>query len=300
MKIAFIGLGSMGQPMALNLVRAGFSLVVYNRTASRAEKVVEAGASRSNSPQDAVRDVDVAITMLADDDAVEQIVFGAKGDGSGILQALKPGAIHVSMSTISVALSRSLAEAHLSAGRGYLAAPVFGRPDFAAAAKLGVVVAGAEQAVEVCRPLFDAMGQGVAVIGQEPWKANVVKIGGNFLIASLLEALGEAFALVRKYEIRPEQFLTIINSLFRSPVLENYGNLIAAEKYEPAGFKLRLGLKDARLVARAADDSATPMPLASLIHDRFLASFARGKGEIDWAGIAESIAEDAGLASQKR
>jgi 3-hydroxyisobutyrate dehydrogenase-like beta-hydroxyacid dehydrogenase len=297
-RVAFIGLGSMGQPMALNLAGAGCDLMVYNRTSARAEKLIQAGARVAGSPQEAVRDADVAITMLSDDAAVEQIVFGTDG-GHGALQTLKPGSVHVSMSTISVALSARLAGAHASARQAYIAAPVFGRPDAAAAGKLWIVAAGPQDLIDKCRPLFEAMGQGVFPVGENPASANLIKIGGNFMIASLLETLGEGFALVRKYGIDPEQFLTIMNSLFRSPVIENYGSIMAREKYHQAGFTLRLGLKDIRLVMNAADESGTPMPLASLMHDRFLTGVARGRGEIDWSGIASLIAEDAGLPDLK-
>lgn len=298
MKVGFIGLGNMGMPMARNLIRAGHELIVYNRTRSRAEELQADGARVADSPAEAARDAEVLITMLADDHAVTEVIFGSDNsqNGDGALGALGRGAAHVSMSTISVSLSRRLAEAHRAKGQKYLAAPVFGRPEAAAAAKLSIVAAGDTREIERCRPLFEAMGQNVFGVGEEPPAANVVKLGGNFMIASMIEALGEAFALARKSGVGAKQFLEIINgALFKSPIYENYGGIIAGERYEPAGFKLKLGLKDVRLVLEAAEMAAAPMPLASLVHDHFLSAVARGQGERDWAALARVSADHAGL-----
>jgi 3-hydroxyisobutyrate dehydrogenase-like beta-hydroxyacid dehydrogenase len=300
MKIGFIGLGSMGEPMARNLARAGHDLIVYNRTRSRAEDVEREGAQVANSPFEAARDADALITMLSDDRAVEEIVFGGENktedSDAGIIYALKEGAAHISMSTISVALSKRLEEAHARNGQFYIAAPVFGRPEAAAAAKLWIIAGGAAEQIEKYRALFDAMGQGTFHVGVEAARANVVKIAGNFMIAAMLESLGEAFALVRKNGIEAKQFLEIINgALFKSPIYQNYGTLIAEERFEPAGFKLKLGLKDVRLALAAADEAETPMPLAALVHQNFLSAAANGKGEIDWAALGQVVAERAGL-----
>jgi 3-hydroxyisobutyrate dehydrogenase-like beta-hydroxyacid dehydrogenase len=300
MKIGFIGLGNMGQAMARNIARAGHQLTVYNRTRSRADELRAEGARVAVSPYDAALNADVLITMLANDEAVEAVIFGtqhaAGQEGRGALHGLRLGTVHISMSTISVALSKRLADAHAAAGHAYIAAPVFGRPDVAAAANLWVVAAGPADQLARCRPVFEPINQGVFTAGEEPWTANVVKIAGNFLIASMLEALGEAFALVRKSGVEVHQYLKIINSgLFKSPVYENYGSIIADERYEPAGLKLALGLKDVRLALAAAEAAATPMPLASLIQDHFLSAIAHGQGEMDWAGLARVIAENAGL-----
>src|SRR6266571_4231163 len=206
------------------------------------------------------------------------------------------GAVHVSMSTVSPGLSRWLAERHGAAGQTLVAAPVFGRPEAAEAKLLWIVVAGPPEAVERCRPLLDAMGQGVFVAGEDPPRANVIKIAGNFLLAATIEALGEAFALVRKHDVAPSDLLDVVNGrLFRSPIYENYGKLIAEERYEPAGFKLKYGLKDVRLALEAADEATVPMPLASLMRDRYLSAVARGWGDIDWAALARVAAADAGL-----
>ena len=292
MKIGFIGLGRMGLPMARNLLRAGHELVVFNRTRNRADALVAEGARVAAGPAEAARDAEALITMLADDAAVEQVIFGE----DGALQALRPGAVHVSMSTISVALSERLAAAHEAAGQAYVAAPVFGRPEAAEAAKLWVVAAGPAEQIERCRPLFEAMGQGLFNVGPEAQRANLVKLAGNFLIASMVEALGEAFTLVRKSEVDPGQFLEIVSKVFGSPIYANYGRIIVEDRAEPAGFKLSLGLKDMRLVLAAADSVVVPLPLGSLLHDRLLAAMARGAGEVDWAaGLARRSAEDAGL-----
>src|SRR2546429_275459 len=194
------------------------------------------------------------------------------------------------------ALSRRLAERNKTAGQTYVAAPVFGRPEAAEAKQLWIVAAGPSQAVQRCGPVLDAMGQGVIVAGDDPPRANVIKLAGNFLLAAAIEAMGEAFALARKYGVAPAELLDIVNGrLFRSPIYENYGKLIAEERYEPAGFKLKYGLKDVRLALRAADDGPAPMPLASLIRDRYLSGVARGWGDIRLAGLARIAAADAGL-----
>jgi 3-hydroxyisobutyrate dehydrogenase-like beta-hydroxyacid dehydrogenase len=292
MRIAFLGLGRMGLPMARNLLAAGHELVVYNRTRSRAETLESEGARMAGSPAEAAEDVDILVTMLADDAAVEHTVLGA----SGALMTLPAGAVHLSMSTISTALSRRLSREHAAADQGYVAAPVFGRPEAAASASLWILAAGVPDAIERGRPVLEAMGQGVIELGEEPETANLVKVAGNFLLSSMLEGMAEAFALVRKNGIDPERFLEIVNGrLFRSPIYEAYGGLIARGGYEPAGFALRLGLKDTRLVLAAADESEVPMPAASVVRDRYLTGVARGLGDLDWAGLGRIAAEDAGL-----
>jgi 3-hydroxyisobutyrate dehydrogenase-like beta-hydroxyacid dehydrogenase len=295
MKVAFIGLGNMGQPMAQNILQAGHELTVYNRTASATEKLQSLGAQVANSPAEAVQAAEVVLTMLANDAAVEAVIFGTP-EVPGVIEELPKAAIHVSMSTISVALSQQLAKVHKTAEQAYLSAPVFGRPEAAEAGKLWIVTAGEAALIERCRPLFEVMGQGVFTVGEQPELANLVKLTGNFTIASAIETLSEAFALMQKSGVPPAQFLEIINTaLFKSPLYENYGNIIAQERYEPAGFKLSLGLKDVRLVLEAADNATVPLPLASLMHDHFLEGVARGYGEIDWAGLGRVNAEKAGL-----
>lgn len=280
----------MGSPMARNLLRAGHELTVYNRSREKAKPLAAEGARIAESPAAAVHGVDAILTMLSDDAAVEQATFGE----NGIAGALG-GAIHVSASTISTAMARRLAAEHARRGESYLSAPVFGRPEAAQAGKLLVVAAGPDALVERCRPLFDAIGRMTFVAGAEPWQANTVKLCGNFMIASMLETFGEAFATLRKSKVNPHLFLEVMNALFGSPVYANYGRIVADEKFEPAGFALRLGLKDARLMLETAQECESPMPLASLICDHLLSGVAQGQSELDWSSVARVIARDAGL-----
>jgi len=295
MKVGFIGLGNMGSTIARNLIKAGHDLTVYNRTRSRAEAFASLGASVAETPAEAAFDAAALITMLADDRAVEDVIFSP----GNAIATFPAGAVHISMSTISVGLSRRLAEAHREKLQHYLAAPVFGRPDAAAAAKLFIIVAGPAEQIERCRPLFDAIGQKTFLVGEEALAANVIKLAGNFLLTTVIESLGEAFAFGRKFGVDPHAFLDILtNSLFPAPVYRNYGSMIASDKFEPAGFKLPLGLKDNRLLLAAAEEAAAPMPMASLVHDRFVAALAQGLGEADWAAIARISYQNAGLSSQ--
>jgi 3-hydroxyisobutyrate dehydrogenase-like beta-hydroxyacid dehydrogenase len=292
MKVGFIGLGNMGSGMARNLIKAGHTLTVFNRTKSRAEEFRSLGATVAGTPGEAAAGAEVVITMLADDGAVEDAVLGP----GRVLQSLPAGAVHMSMSTISVALSRRLTAAHREKQQYFLAAPVFGRPDAAAAAKLFIVAAAAADQFERCRPLFDALGQKTFVAGENPPEANLIKLTGNFMITVAIESLAEAFALVRKSGFDPNKFLEVMTgSLFAAPVFRNYGAIIAAEKFEPPGFKLPLGLKDNRLVLAVAEEAAVPMPMASLVHDRFLAALAQEMGNADWSAIATVSFRDAGL-----
>lgn len=292
MKVGFIGLGSMGLPLARHALQAGHSVTVYNRTRARSDALRPLKPTVADTPAAAARGAEVLITMVADDAALEAVTLGE----TGAITALPRGSVHVSMSTISPMLSRFLEERHRTAGQAYVAAPVFGRPEAAEAGKLWIVAAGPRDAIARCRPLLDVLGQGVILAGDEPGRANVIKLAGNFLLAAAIEAMGEAFALARKYDIAPADLLQVVNGhLFRSPIYENYGKLIAEERYEPAGFKLRYGLKDVRLALATAEEVAVPLPLASLMRDRYLSAVARGWGEIDWAGLARVAAADAGL-----
>ena len=290
MKLGFIGLGRMGAGMASNLVKAGHEVTVYNRSAEKTRALVEQGAHAAARVAGACKG-DAVISMLADDDAVESVAFG----DAGVVASLGRNAVHVSMSTISVALSERLAAAHAKAGQRYVAAPVFGRPDAAAAAKLFIVVAGAPEAVQVCTPIFETLGQKAFHIGDRPEAANLVKLSGNFLIAAAIESLGEAIVLVSKGGVDKHKFLEILTStLFTAPVYRNYGALIADAKFEPAGFAAPLGQKDIRLTLAAAEALRVPMPLASLLRDRFLALLAQGGDKLDWSAIASLAAKDAG------
>jgi 3-hydroxyisobutyrate dehydrogenase-like beta-hydroxyacid dehydrogenase len=291
MEVGFIGLGHMGQPMARNLLKAGHRVIGYNRTRERAETLKAEGAEIAARPADVCRG-EAVITMLSDDAAVEGVVFGE----GGILAALAPGKTHISMSTISVAFSDRLTEAHTNAGQVYIAAPVFGRPDAAAAAKLFIVVGGRDGPIAQHRPLFDAMGQRFFTVAEKPSSANLVKLSGNFLIASMLESLGETVALVRKSGIDVIRYIDILtNTLFSAPVYRTYGSIIASESYEPPGFRLQLGLKDIRLALAAAEAKAVPMPIASLVRDHFIEGVAQGYADADWSAMARVAARNAGL-----
>lgn len=291
MKVAFIGLGQMGHGMAQNLVKAGNHVTVWNRSREKGKDLESAGAKLADSVAEAVREAEVAFTMLADDHAVEDVVFR-----DGVLSSLPRGAVHVSSSTISVALSERMQKAHHERGQHYLAAPVFGRPEAAAAGKLFVVVAGASDLIERCQPLFSVLGQRTFVLGDQPPMANVVKLSGNFLIASIIECLGEATALVRKHGVDPHLYMDMLtSSLFSAPVYKTYGGLIVDQKFDPPAFKLKLGLKDIRLALAAGDASSVPMPVASVIHDQALAGIANGLGDKDWSSLSQMASRNAGL-----
>jgi 3-hydroxyisobutyrate dehydrogenase-like beta-hydroxyacid dehydrogenase len=295
MDVGLIGLGGMGAGIAKSLLRGGHRVTVYNRTRERAEALRKGGATVAGSLAEACRG-DAVLTMLADDAAVEAVVFGE----NGVLQSLARGRLHISLSTISVALSDRLAAQHARAGQEFIAAPVFGRPEAAEAAKLAIVAAGPKAAVERCKPLWDAMGPKLLVIGEQQSKANVVKLTGNFLIAAVLESLSEALAFARKSGVDAAALLDFLTStLFTAPVYKTYGGLIVEGKYDQVGFALPLGLKDVRLVLQAADAQAVPMPIASVLRDRFLTALARGHEHSDWSIIGQIAAEDAGLARAK-
>lgn len=292
MRIGFIGLGNMGSAMAANLVKGGHEVTVYNRSRGKVEELAAEGARPAESVAEACAG-DVVFTMLANEDAVAGAAFG----DDGILASLGRGATHVSSSTISVALAERLTAAHAEAGQRFVAAPVFGRPEAARAAKLFVVAAGEPEALEAISAAFDAVSQRTFVVSEEPKTANLVKLSGNFLITSVIESLGEAMALVGKAGVDKHQYLDILTStLFGAPIYQTYGGLIAGEQFEPAGFAASLGQKDIRLVLTAAEELQVPMPVASLIRDRFLTLLARGGGDLDWSAIGALPAWEAGAA----
>ena len=297
MKVGFIGLGSMGSGMAANLVKAGHDVTVYNRTAEKAQPVVALGAKHSPQVAEACADAAAVFTMLANDEAVESVTFEERG----ILASLPRNAVHISSSTISVALSKRLAEEHAAAGLRYVAAPVFGRPDAAAAGKLFVVAAGKADAVRDVEPLLQAIGQRTFPLGESPDAANLTKLSGNFLIACVIETLGEALALIDKAGIDRHAYLDILTStLFGAPIYKTYGALIADRKFEPAGFAAPLGAKDLRLVLAAAESLNVPLPVAGLLRDRFLRLLATGGEHLDWSAIGLLAAQDAGVANSKQ
>ena len=289
MKIGFIGLGQMGHGMASNLIKAGHEVTLYNRSAEKARGM---GAPVAETPAEAAQGAEAVFTMLADDKALEAVTFGE----NGLISTLAPGAVHVSASTISVAFAERLTEAHAKAGQHFVSAPVFGRPDAAAAAKLFIAAAGEPEVMARLQPLFDVIGQRTFVLSETPSRANLVKLSGNFLIASVIESLGEAIALVAKGGIEPAAYVELLTStLFAAPVYKTYGGLIAAETFSPAGFAATLGQKDVRLVLAAAEALNVPLPLASLLRDRFLALLAQpGGAELDWSAISTLAKRDSG------
>lgn len=293
MKVGFIGLGHMGTGMASNLLKAGHDVIVYNRTPERTRPLAARGARVASSIAE-VCAADAVITMLANDAALEEVVLGP----AGVVNHLPAGTLHVSTSTISVALARRLAEEHGKRSQPFVSAPVFGRPDAAAAAKLFVVMAGDPGARETAAPLLAAIGQKVFVISDKPEAANLVKLSGNFLSASVIESLGEALALIAQGGIDPEPYVAFLTAtMFDAPVYRIYGPLLAEHHFEPAQFAAALGEKDIRLLLGAAEDLRVPMPLASLIHDRFLRLLAGGGQNLDWSAIGGLAASDAGAKS---
>ena len=293
MKTAFIGLGAMGKGIAGRLLDAGHELIVWNRSREAVDAFAARGAVAAATAAEAAR-VDVLHSMLADDKALRAVLF----DG-GALEALPRGSVHVNHATISVALAKELAAAHRERGVAYVAAPVFGRPDAAAAGKLHVLAAGDADAIARVRPHLEAIGQSLWPLGDAPERANVVKIAGNFMIASTIEMIAEASALTRAHGVEARDFLEVMTStLFSAPVFKTYATLVAERRYEPPGFALRLGFKDAGLTQAAAESQNVPMPLAGILRDAFLDALAHGDGDLDWSAFAEVAARRAQLAAR--
>jgi 3-hydroxyisobutyrate dehydrogenase-like beta-hydroxyacid dehydrogenase len=290
MNIGFIGLGGMGSSIAKNILAAGHQLTAWNRSPEPLTAFAALGAGIAASPKDTVQG-DAVFSMLANDAAVRSV-----GLDGPLLDRAKAGLVHVNMATISVAFARELSQAHAERGLGYIASPVFGRPDAAAAAKLVVVAAGAAKDIARVQPILEKIGQRLTIVGEIPEKANLFKIAGNFMIASAIETLGEAVALLRKGGVDPAVFVDVLtNTLFAAPVYKGYGAIIVGEKCDPPGFQLSLGLKDAGLTLAAAGELQVPLPLASLLHDHFLEAMATGHGDKDWAALAQVAARKAGL-----
>jgi hypothetical protein len=288
MDIGFIGLGEMGTVMVANILKAGHSVRVWNRTPERAQALAAQGAQVVATPAAAFAG-DAVFSMLADDDAIRAVI------DARLLESAPRGLIHVNMATISVALAESLAHAHAERGLNYVAAPVLGRPDVAAAAKLTIVAAGPAEAIDRVQPVFDAIGQKTWRIGSLPQQANVMKLAVNFMLASAVETLGEASALLTGHGVATQDFLDVItNSAFPGPVYQGYGKMIAEQRYEPALFKARLGLKDVRLALAAADTVSTPLPVASVVRDSLLEAVAHGDGDKDFAVLGQVAARRAG------
>ena len=290
--IGFIGLGNMGEPIAANLLQAGYALRVFNRTAAKAAALVTKGATLVEQPAEVAAPGGIVVTMLADDHAEEEL---SVAPGS-FVEKLGSGGMHVALSTIAPATARRLAEHHAKHRVEYVAAPVFGRPEAAAAKRLVVCASGNATARNRVAPLLAAIGQGTFDFGDDPGTANVVKLCGNFLIASAIEALSEALTLAEKNGVDKKDVAELFGkTLFACPVYQGYGKQIAEERFQPAGFRLALGLKDISLVLQTAAASAMPMPLASLLRDRWLTGMAKGRADLDWTAVALGVAEDAGL-----
>ncbi len=290
--IGFIGLGNMGEPMARNLLRAGYKLRVYNRTSTKAQALGREGAEVVAALRDVINPDSIVVSMVSNDHALEEIVFGDKGIGD----ALGPGGIHISMSTISPQTAQKLSTHHEKKGTAYLAAPVFGRPEAAATKKLWICLAGDPKAKERATPVLQALGQQIFDFGDKPESANVVKLAGNFLIGSAIEAMAEAYTFAEKNGVSREKVADIFSQTFLAcPIYQNYGKVIATQDYQPAGFKVSLGLKDVNLLSSVAATSLTPMPLGSLLQERLLSAMSKGRADMDWTAMAIGASEDAGL-----
>jgi len=291
MKVGFIGLGVMGSGMAKSLLAAGHEVSVYNRTASKAEALVKEGAVLAASLEEACQ-AEVLVSMLGDDAAYEAVIL----QGDKINPALPKGLVHIASGTISTDLSRRLTAAHEAAGQEFLAAPVLGRADMAASGQLFIVAGGPEAVLKKCQPLLDAMGQKTHYLGTETRIANTAKLCMNFMLAAAIETMGEVFAVTQKAGIKNADFLELFTTtVFTAPVYKIYGERIAEDNYEDPYLTLPLGLKDATLVAKAAEELNAPLPLASLIRDQMLRAMAQGEEELDWSVIGRVSARSAGL-----
>ncbi len=290
MRIGFIGLGGMGGGIAANILHAGHEVVAWNRSPGPVAALVAQGAVAAGTAQEALT-ADILFSMLANDGALQAV-----GLDGPLLDKAPRGLIHVNMATVSIAFARTLHKAHQERGIGYVASPVFGRPDAAAAGKLTVVAAGAPADIARVEPILQVLGSKYACVGHDPIQANLFKITGNFMIAAAIESMGEAAALLRKGGVDPAVFFDVLtNANFSAPVYKIYGKIIADQAYDKAGFKLSLGYKDAGLTLAAAKELEAPMPLASVVHDHFIEAMAAGWSEKDWASLARLAAERAGL-----
>lgn len=291
MKIGFVGLGSMGRPIAERLLAAGHRLTVHNRTPEKAEPLIARGAAWADSPGGAAAGNEIVVTMLADDDAELAVLEGA----AGLLAADFRG-IHVACTTLAVAGARRIAELHRAAAQSYVSCPVLGRPDAAAAGKLWGLLAGPPESVERVRPVLAAFTQGVFELGAAAERANLCKLVANFSLLAAIETLGETLALAEKGGIPRRWMVEILTSTFYpGPVFRNYGNMVAEHRYQPAGFAARLGLKDARLALAAGEELGVPLPLASLVRDVLVETLAKDRGDWDWAALGRIASEHAGL-----
>jgi 3-hydroxyisobutyrate dehydrogenase-like beta-hydroxyacid dehydrogenase len=297
MKIAFLGLGNMGGPVAGRLLKAGHELTVWNRSADKAQGLATEGAAIAQNPQAAVKAAQVVFTMLNDDEAVKRVVLGSD-EQQGIVKALHPGTVHVSLSTISVRLSRELTAKHAEAGSEFVAAPVFGRPNVAAEGKLWIVAGGKSDAVGRVRPLLEQISRGITVVSEEPWRAHALKIGGNFLITAMIESLSEAMVFAEGEGIDPALFCeTVNNALFRSPLYEAYSKVMLNPPEHP-GATIALGAKDMGLFRQAAEGTGMKTPLADHFARDLATAAEAGLKDRDWAAGLYQLARNASLAER--
>ncbi|KVT83083.1 oxidoreductase [Burkholderia ubonensis] len=291
MKLGFIGLGMMGKAMAANLIKAGHDVRIWNRSSSTTEALRGLGAEVADTLADIAK-VDILFSMLSDDDAVRAVFV----DG-GVIDGMASGAVHVNMATVSVSLAQEQAALHQQKGVGYIAAPVLGRPDVAAAGKLNILAAGPSALIDGLQPLFAVLGQRVWRFGENPAQANAVKLAVNLMIASAIESMAEGAALAEGHGVTPESFIELIGStLFAVPVYQGYGRLMVEKNYEPAGFKLALGLKDIRLALQAGEASRVPLPFGGVLRENLLDALAHNQGNHDWASLFEVARRRAALA----
>ena len=292
MNVGFIGLGKMGQAMTRRILGAGHELTVYNRTKEKTAGLAGAGAAVAETIAQACQGREVVITMVSDDKAVEEVTL-ARG---GIRDALAAEAIHLCMGTHSVAAIQALAQAHREAGQRLVCAPVLGRPDAAASGQLGIVAAGPPDAVKACEPLFQAMGRRTFGAGPRHEGAAAIKLTNNFVLGAAIEAMAEAFSLVRKYGVAAQVLFDVMtDALFAAPAYKIYGKIIVEESYDKVGFMTLQGLKDINLALAAADQARVPMPTANNVRDRLLGAIAHGDGEKDWAVMAREQNRASGI-----
>lgn len=290
-RIGFIGLGAMGEGMAGNLLAAGYQVAVYNRSADKLAPLLKLGAVGCATPGEAATGASFVITMLSNDAVLEEITIA----DNGVLTGLQAGAIHLSMSTVSPETSRRLAELHSAKGAHFVAAPVFGRPEMAASKKLWICTSGNAAAVQSAKPVLEALSQGLFDFGEDPGAANIVKLSGNFMIASCVEVMAEVATLAEKNAIAPEAVLNMLTStIFACPMYQRYADILLKQDFEP-GFKLALGFKDMNLIQAVALKSETPMPFLSVVQQRYLIAVAEGRAGQDWSAIALNSRRDAGL-----
>lgn len=295
MKIGFLGLGKMGTPMALHLIAAGHELSVWNRTEGRTKPLLREGAIAAATPAEAELGADVVVTMLFDDAAMEEVLFGS----NGLMEALSPGSLHICCSTISVALSERLTAEHAKRGIDFVAAPVFGRPSVAEQGKLWIVAAGKESAIGQARPVLEPLSRGISVVGTEPWQAHAVKLGGNFMICAMIHTMSEAFVYAEAQGIPPATFLETVNSaLFQSPFYALYGGVMLHPPEQP-GATVALGAKDIGLLRAAAASKHTKLSLADTLAEVFAEAQRAGMSNEDWAIGQYRMAQERGRLNTK-